>query len=337
MSYDKWKARLAGEKVIAYLRPDGADEGYYRRPIVEGRTPSGRPNITGWQPVAYWLDDGALVGTIGNRDMSANELTSEELWSYAVQNPISYETYVTVLDGGAWPTTAKPGRVITENQDPAAPAEKAPETVEEHRDAIKTIVDSIETMKIDSEESAAIWLGTKNVLGSLRLAADKAGKAVYEPPYREYDKAFKEWNPMVKAAKQAEDRIELARKRFEEQRRQAALRAAAAAERARQEEEERNARAADRAISRGEEPEPPQVEEATAPIPQVPAPVAPTVGRAARKLEVQVFVDQITDEAAVCAFFRGDPDLTALLKTLALRAIKRGQTVPGITTREGYA
>ena len=45
---------------------------------------------------------------------------------------------------------------------------------------------------------------------------------------------------------------------------------------------------------------------------------------------------KIEDEAAVCAFFRGDPELVATLKVLIGRAIKRGQKVPGITTREGY-
>jgi hypothetical protein len=65
--------------------------------------------------------------------------------------------------------------------------------------------------------------------------------------------------------------------------------------------------------------------------------VVPAAGtRAAPKLELQTFLDEIKDEAAVCAYFRGDPDLVAVLKTLIGRAIKKGQTVPGITTREGY-
>lgn len=51
---------------------------------------------------------------------------------------------------------------------------------------------------------------------------------------------------------------------------------------------------------------------------------------------MQTFLDKIEDEAAVCAFFRGDPELVATLKVLIGRAIKRGQKVPGIITREGY-
>lgn len=332
MSFEKWKKRLAGEKVETFLLPDHLDEGYYRRPIVEGRKTNGRPNIVGWHPVSYFLDGDTLVGVIGSREMTAQELSSEELWSYCVQNPISYETFCAVAyDGKSWPE-----RRLAENAE-AGEEPKAPETVKEHRDAIKLVVDTVKSMQIDSEESAAIWLGTKNTLASLRLAADKAGKAIYQPLHTAYKKAFDEWTPMVKAAKQAEDRIEEAYKLFQDQRRREAEKVAAEAARKAAEEEEANQRAADRAIARGEEPPPPEVEEAPPPPPVTPAPVKPTVGtRAAPKLELQTFLDEIKDEAAVCAYFRGDPDLVAVLKTLIGRAIKKGHTVPGITTREGY-
>lgn len=334
MSYDKWKARIRGEKVETFLQPDHLDEGYYRVPIIEGRTPQGRANVTGWVPVAYWLEEhgteSKLVGSIGERAMTDKELGDEGRWSYAVQNPISYETFCAVAyEGKPWPSVAR-----TENQT-ADPDHKEPETVEEHRAAIKLIVDTVKDMKIDNEESAAIWLGTKNTLATLRLAADKAGQAIYKPHYTAYKKAFDAWTPMVKASEQAEKRIETAYKQFQNERRLAAEAEQRAAEQARREEEERNQRAADRAIARGEEPPEPEVEEA-APPPAAPAPVAPTVGTRSPKLELQTFLDQITDEAAVCAFFRGDPDLVAVLKTLAGRAIKKGQTVPGTTTREGY-
>lgn len=349
MSFDKWKQRLAivqahatvkaRHEAVATLKinnllPDHEDEGYYRKPAFSG-VEGGKPTITGWIPIAYWVEDGKLVGSIGAgedlREMKPDEITNENWWSYAVQNPVSYDTFCAVAyEGQPWPKPA-----VAEPIDDTKP----PETVDEHRAGIRALVDSTKDMKIIDEATAAKWLGVKNTLATLRLAADKAGKARYQPMHAAYVAERDQWLPMVNGADTAEKRIATEYKRFQNERRIAAEKAAAAIEQARQEEEERNQRIADRAIARGEEPPPPDVlPEGDNLVPPVaPAPVVPAAGtRAAPKLELQTFLDEIKDEAAVCAYFRGDPDLVAVLKTLIGRAIKKGQTVPGITTREGY-
>ena len=109
MSYDNWRRRLAGETITAYLQPQLEDEGYYRRPITEpvvgaNGQRNGQKRIIGWEPVAYFIDDGMLRGVIGDRDMAANEVTDETLWSYVCRHPIAENVYRAVAERGEpWP------------------------------------------------------------------------------------------------------------------------------------------------------------------------------------------------------------------------------------------
>jgi hypothetical protein len=65
-----------------------------------------------------------------------------------------------------------------------------------------------------------------------------------------------------------------------------------------------------------------------------PAPVVPTYGTRRLKEELKTFVT-ITDPVKDATHFAQAPELMAILQTLAERAVKRGESVPGITTREG--
>ena len=143
---------------------------------------------------------------------------------------------------------------------------------------------------------------------------------------------FAAWTPMVKLAEDAEKRVTRLILTFRESERGKAA-AAAAAETARAAQEtEANERAADRAIANGEEPPTPEVEEP--PQQQAPPEIKPTHGTRKLREEEQTFVE-IVDEAQVATYFRGNDELRAVLHTLALRATKRGETVPGTTSRKG--
>lgn len=356
MPYGKWETRLAGRKVETFLQPNGDDEGYYRKPTAH-KDPSGNGRwvITGWTPIALFLeneDSEKLIGLWGAgkdmRDLTDDELSDEGLWSWIVANPISYDWYKAVAeDGQPWPDSEAAqleraqaeGKRAAENQE--MPAEgsaepKAPETVEEHRAAIKVLVDTAKATKtVTSDEEANVVAGTKNMLAERRLAADKAGKARYQPAYKHYKTLFDEWTPMVKAAEQQEKNLNGLILTWREKARKQREATLQAAQQQQEIDVEAEQRAADRAIVTGDPAPPPEVKEPD-PIPEPPAPIKPTYGSRTVREELKPFVT-IIDEAKVAIYFRGNPELIAVLEILALRAVKRGETVPGINYEERLA
>ena len=200
------------------------------------------------------------------------------------------------------------------------------------------------------DEDAALAAGSKNRIAELRLKAEKTGKALYDPPFREYKRILGVWKPIVDRATANEavlDRqIKVYRqgviKRAQEAaaKEQARLAEEAAKEKARlAEEEAANARAADRAIAAGlPEPAPQVTEPAPPPAPVVVptvAPVVPAYGTRKVKEEMKLWVDTVTDWPALFAHFAGNTDVQNLLLKLATIDIRAGRMVPGITTVEG--
>lgn len=371
MSFDKWKARLAicqGHSTVSarraaiaasgiktFMEPDAEDEGYYRKPLVEpalgpdGKT-NGQKRLIGWVPCAYFLvgvaagdkETDVLCGVIGAgndlRDMTDDEVKDGGLWSWVVANPISYETYVAVAENGEpWPDGVPAGKPVATDNQPIEPAttKKEPETLEEFQAAIATVLNSAPADKVTSIEAAAIAAGNKNALAEIRLKADKAGRAIYEPLFRDYQKIQKSWAPLPKLCEDQEKKIQREINLFQEAERVRLAAEQAAAARLIVEEEERNQRAADRAIANGE-PEPePEVTEIVVPTAVV-APITPTYGTRAVKAELKTFVT-ITDSLAVAKFFIANEKMQALLNELATNAIRAGVEVPGTTHRKGYA
>lgn len=143
MSYENWKKRLEIAKLptvaarraaiaplkINFMQPGLDDEGYYRKPLVEPALnaqgqPNGQKKVIGWVPVAYFRELGTdqLWGIIGaganSRDMTLEEIEDSDLWSWAVANPISYETYVAVVEQGQpWPDLAPAATTIISHAD----------------------------------------------------------------------------------------------------------------------------------------------------------------------------------------------------------------------------
>ena len=97
-SYERWRQRLAGEKVMTYPQPDENDIGFYRKPIttpaISAKTGerNGRNTIIGWEPVAYYMHNGQLCGAIGDRDMTADEI--DALWTFVCRYAISEDEYL---------------------------------------------------------------------------------------------------------------------------------------------------------------------------------------------------------------------------------------------------
>lgn len=348
MSYDHWKRRVAGEVIPAYLQPGPEDEGYYRKPVAFEKLPNGRTKIKAWTPVALFLDNEVLHGLIGAgprmREMTARDLEDESGWSWIVGNAISYAEYKAVAEEGKdWsidkPPAPEPVRV-SENvsaEEPPAPAE--PVTAEDHKKLIEQAKEAAKGVTVTNDAEASIAQGHCNRLAELRLAADKAGKAEYQPPFKEYKAKYAVWHPMVDIAAEEESRLTRLILTYREKERQRQAQEAIAAEELKRKQEEDAQRVADRAIANGEPPsmqELPLAEPEPAPVQEVarPAKVVASYGKRSTREELKTFAI-IKDQDLVYHHFKGVEAVQILLKTLATQEIRAGRSVPGAEKKEG--
>ena len=373
MTYVNWRKRLRGEPVKTILQPQLDDEGFYRKPITEkvigaNGHRNGQSRIIGWEPVAFYIAHGKLCGRIGRRELSEHEVNGEGLWSHVCRHPITEPVYRAVAERGEpWPDLAHKvsepfpngwGEYTELVNTPIIPADRVeevraameadprmghnkPPAVEphiEHGEAILNAIKASRDLQVQDEESAATVLGAINRISELRLAATKAGKAIYQPIYQQYKTIMGQWTPMIEEADGWE---KVLNKRYltwrNEEKRKAAEVARIAAEENRR-IEEANERAAQRAIAAGN-PEPPPEVLAETPEPNAPAPVSATYRAAGQRTaprEVERWhLDGIDDYDAVYAVFKTSPELQAVLLKLSTAAIKNGQEVPGVRRHFG--
>lgn len=356
---DNWRKRLAGETIPTH--EGDPDIGFYRK-----RTKDIKTNVVTWEPVAYFIADGELVGTIGPRNMTENEVG--DLWTFVCQYPIPEEVFFAAdawdasMQGSyQWPAglLGEPKRppfankaTLTEGEVnsnfvraiqadiPAANREVSradnaePELPlhEQHMEGINNAIKAAPTLVPTTAEECALVEGSKNRIAELRLKADKDGRAIYEPIYRQYKAVQEQYSPIITAATTAEKALgELSLKFRENERQRIATEQEEAAQKQRA-IDEANQRAADRAIAAGRPESAPMVMEAPAPTV---APVTPTYGKRTTKAEVKIILDEITDWDAVYAHFKNADGVKAALTVLARAAVLAGQVVPGTKTREG--
>lgn len=395
MSYTKWQKRLEiAEKFptvakrreaiaalkINNMQPDHEDEGYYRKPVTEPKLgPDGKTNgqktIIDWIPVAYYMHNGQLTGVIGNleqsRLMTDREIADQELWTWVVANPISYDDYVAVAERGEqWfdmtnppnPTAAKIiDRLVADGITPVttaaeleaaknvevvipaanrevgrsdnAPPEEAIALDVEHATAIDNAIGAAKDLPVTTVPEAEIASGAANIIRERRLAAEKVAKRMVEPLKIAYDDERGKWAPPVLRAKAAEDDIRLKVSNFEiAERKRIAAEQLAALEKQR-EIDDANQRAADRAIAEGQPEPPPVVEEVV--IPQAPEKTKPTYGSYTPRAKPVLKFAVIQDAAAVLNHFKLNYKVIELIQKLATDDIRTGLEVPGATFREG--
>lgn len=338
--YNLWKALpKAGEDrpwpKDAQIFEDSPCCGFWRKQIKE-RDAKGNSKRTGWTAIAIFMNGGVLTGRINGEDLTGDNLVT--LWSYCARNPVTEEMWRAVVERGEpWPDAldAKTTEVIPAanrevERDDNKPPEVAPDV--EHATKIDNAI-AAARKTVANEAEAAQALGSKNRIAELRLAADKVGKAIYQPLHQVYIVEQKKWSAIVNRAEAEEKRLNTAILTFREseRRRIAAEESAAAAKQ--REIDEANRVAAEKAADAGR-PAPPPVAPVEAPKPTSSTPIAPTYGT--RKLKEDVKKWAVIDDASlVYQHFAGNIEVQALLKALAQSAIRAGQTVPGAHFVEG--
>jgi hypothetical protein len=317
--YSYWKSALAGEKPKMFV--DDPQCGFYRKGIYE-RNDKGNKRRTGWEPVAVFMAGETMTGRTVLRDVTGDALN--ELWSYIAGNPISEEAYRAVAERGErWPDDPLPPEIPAADRDVTTADNAAPKvmTADDHAAAIDNAIGAAPNA-VASEAEAAQALGFKNRIAELRLDADKAGKADYQPPFAEYKRLYKIWVPMIERAEQKEKQINTAILKFREAERQRIAKEQAAAEAKQREIEAANAKL-----------------ETPLPVPEVapsvaPAPILPTYGKKKLREEVKKFAI-INDRVAALTHFKDDAELLARLDKLCTDAVRAGMAIPGVTYREG--
>lgn len=337
MGYNYWKASQGIEYPQEYAPPQSYEDtpcaGFYRKGIYEKVT-NKRNTRVGWEPVAVFASGDDLVAVVGSESIDSTQL--RQIWTYICGNTIPEAWFRAVSERGEqWPDEIPPKPVVpaanrnVAASDNAPPSDDPPEVV--HGIAVDNAI-SAAVRAVTNEAEAAQALGSKNRIAELRLAADKAGKAIYEPMYRLYTAEQKKWSPIVTKAQAAEKSLNTMVLTFREKERQRVAAEQAQAVAKQRELDEANARAADRAIAAGiPEPEP-VVEEQPEPV--APAPILPTYGSRKLKEELKKFV-VIDDIHAVFVKFKSDPLVVEILTKLAQAELNAGRNTPGTHYREG--
>lgn len=299
MSYDYWKAALAGNKPKAIV--DQCELGFYRKGRYE-RNEKGNNRRVGWAPVAVFMQGGEMVALVGDREIDGLALGG--LWSYIADNPISEETYRAVAERGEpWPDAHDPSKnkakvpAFAFNEPSVIAASQEQPLVQQIAEA-KAGVSQYD--KIDSDTMAGQALSLKNTITSLAGDLDKHREELVRPHIDAQREVNNRLNPVIKDAKSQASALLKAIGVWEDQKREMSSVPMRSDERA------------------------------NVPLPS--SQISAAVGRKA-SVKVKQLVISI-DEDKAFAQFKGNAELSALLMALAQKAIDAGLPVPGAVTEE---
>lgn len=343
--YDYWNAALKGESPAAFV--DTPMAGFYRL-----------KRNGSWLPVAVWpkrngLDGPARLGfKIGAEVVGPN--MGAELWTGYCANPITEEVYRGVERGEGWPD-ADPtvAQMIAQNK-PIAIREKsdlpegfgadvvhspegaaahvipgtptfadmpAADPTAEFREQIETALGGVKAYaKIESDEADVRALSLRNMLNELGAGAEKAGKAEYEPMFREYKRIYDLWVSLAKKARDGAGKIKAARDVWADDKMAAAKQATQRAQEAEQE-----------AMVAGKPPEPTPPSNLPPPTPQV----RPTYGKASATSTKMVVTEVDYDKFFAALKTRPEwPTVKAQFDEWAQKLANKGVIPDGVKASE---
>jgi hypothetical protein len=312
MNYDYWSSALKGD--FGAVHEGVPQPGFYRKRVSRGGA---------FVPVAIWEQDGKIVALVDGREADA-----ADIWSYVCQHPVTEEQYRARVETGKWHDESD-----AVAQSLAAPPVGHNHPPQDEADIIKGQIEAASAgaegyAEIADDETAAKAQSLRSRLLELSGSADKKREAEKKPHLEAGKAVDAKWQPLVKAAKAAADKIRDALSAHETRK------ARVAAEAQRKAEEEARKAAEEAAKSA------PQKAQAPAPVMPVPQPSAPepvtairgAYGRAAAVKIVKVAT--IKDQDAAYGYLRNQKELVDIIAKLAQRAVDAGYEVPGIEITE---
>lgn len=305
-----------------------------------------------WHAVAYWCEADGLHCLVSDNWFHKDEAThlriAVEQWTRAGKAPISEDTYNAVLAGEPWPDLdpnverwieEAVARVRAEKMSNQPPEDETPEQrfkrlSTELKDQIANAINEAKQYEnIGSDDMSARALTAVRWLQKLARDGETNKKAEIGDHYAIYKNALDRWNPIVSMARGATAAIEGAMSRWENKKAADERKRQAEIEKKRQEQLAREQAEADRQIAQGTPPSqmtPPAEQQVFDPEP-TPAPrsqIRGAYGPAASV--VMVPIGKIVDQDAVYQHFKGKTDVIAALQKEVDRAVKAGNTVPGV-------
>lgn len=286
-------------------------------------------------PVAIFQHEGQPAVLVDDRIVP----DSETAWTYACRWPITETAYRAKAAGEPWwdeddqqdierqrmealtaSPVSGPNAVLPAIGDNHPPEETELEALQRQ---ITAAARNAETYaEITDDDTASKAQSVRSRLLDLGGDADKKREALKRPHLDAGKKIDTDWQPIIKAAKDAADKIRAALSAHETKKRQIA--AKAAADLAEQQRQAAPAPSADATVA-------PQ-KAAAAPTQAPKDQIAGASGRKAAVKTIRIAV--IQDQDAVYKAMRDRPEVAAMLQSLAQRAIAAGIDVPGVTVEE---
>lgn len=320
--FSAWRLALATGKPVEYTR-GSPTAGYFK---ARGRNPD---RSIRWDALAIWRAEESgdwICWRTGPYPPPSHVDEIEELFVTCNSTPISYELFMTVSQGGAWPEDVAPVEVVAE----LPPHEGAAAELKGLREQAKAWLDGIG--KVQTQVDADKCGNFADAFAKIEKRATdqhKAEKAPHLEAGRIVDAA---WKPVIESAGLCKSWAKKAAEAFllAEKARLAAEAKARADEAARIERENERAR-----IEAERTGAPPPVAEQAAPPPP---PVRAKAGNSGRSVGLRSrTVHTIVDVRALLMFFADlnepNPDLMATLQILVNRMRSAGVTVPGVETK----
>jgi hypothetical protein len=272
---DWWAAALKGER--GPIDADNPKSGFYRAKAKD-KTLSA---------VAIWYDSnsGELRYQENGRDV--DDMKARERWPYVSRRPISEATFWHFRDTGIWNDIDDTVQAKAEATDPIQVLKLGLEA---------TKVAAKKYAKIETDEDMGLAQSLRAKAMELRGEADKRGKALYDPLYREYKEVYDTWNPLVKALDTIAVQIRKSMETYNDWKL----------------EQANKSKVSDNAA------------------PNAPPPSVQVSGGGGRAAHVGV-KDTVTeiDIDKAFSFFREKPELQQLLLQMAQRSVDAGIDVPG--------
>ncbi|GAA4169314.1 hypothetical protein [Shinella granuli] len=314
-----WQAALEGN--IGPMHEGDPRQGYYRTRFEGGQ----------WEPVAIWFENDQWNAMRGERMVDA-----ADAWNFCRTHPVTYEAYQKAIEGAGW-DDEPPAPAIGHNL-PSDPFEALTLEYQAEKEQAEAFMKTPITTQ-DQADKAAIW---SKRLATIAKKATDLHKVEKQPSLDEGRRIDDKWRGLKEEpaevskklkrhmdaylqeqARIERERQEAARREEERLRREAAEAARKAAEADQQSEAERQA-----AIERARQLE----QEAAAKAKEAEAKNA-SAGRTGARVALRTFVSARVNDyqaAATALVLMKHPDILAIIDQLANRAIKAGQSLPGV-------
>lgn len=309
-NYDYWTNALAGN--FGPVHDSDPQAGFYRKRVSRGGA---------FLPVAIWENEGQMIALVDGKQADANEI-----WTYVCQHPITEAHYHARVETGKWHDESD--AVAASLAPPPAghngPPQDEAEILKGQIDAASAGADGFTEIKDDGEAAKAQSLRSR--LLELSGSADKKREAEKKPHLKAGKSIDEKWQPLVKAAKAAADKIRDALSAHE-------TRKARAAAEAQRKADELARKAAEEVAAKAPKDAPAPV--APPPPPPAPEPVTAIRGAYGRAAAVKIVkIATVTDQDAAYGYLKADKELSALISKLAQKAVDAGYTVPGTEVTE---